>query len=142
MEYTIVTTQVEQMLAQISPRCKVIIEDNQRRPEFLFPPTDQFHQSTIVEKRGNQYLYPLIHYLLSLYRLSTELKCSSNCVLSAYTHLMVAYGASFLKGPPLSVLAHNGQNLSLLSRLEEDLSNQHSHIHLGERKSLGNPVWL
>src|SRR5258707_1931073 len=66
VKHTVVTTQVEQVMAKVSSTCTMVSEDSQARPRALCPPTRKFHQPTIVEACSNKHPYLPTHELLLL----------------------------------------------------------------------------
>src|SRR6266487_1207764 len=66
MEYTIMTTQIEQVAAQVSPSRAMVIEDNQTLSRSAYPPACQSHKSTIVEAGCNKRQYALTHECFSI----------------------------------------------------------------------------
>src|SRR5436309_7580225 len=64
VKHTIVTTQVEQVMAKVSSTCAMVGQDNQAWPRALCPPARKFHQPTVVEARSNEHPYLPTHELL------------------------------------------------------------------------------
>src|SRR5260221_3196302 len=63
VKHTIVTTQVEQVVAKVSSTCTMVGQDNQAWPCALCPPARKFHQPTIVEACSNEHPYLPTHEL-------------------------------------------------------------------------------
>ena len=57
------TTQVEQMAAQVSPGCTMVTEDNQVASRTLYPPADQAYETTIVATCRNTCAHSIVHEL-------------------------------------------------------------------------------
>src|SRR6266851_5807254 len=64
VKHTVVTTQVEQVMAKVSSTCTMVGQDNQARPRAPRPPASKFHQPTIVEACSNKHTYLPAHELL------------------------------------------------------------------------------
>src|SRR6266702_8047897 len=64
VKHTIVTTQVEQVMAKVSSTCAMVVQDNQAWPRAPCPPARKFHQPTIVETCSNEHSYLPTHMLL------------------------------------------------------------------------------
>src|SRR5258708_12217525 len=63
VKHTIVTTQVEQVVAKVSSTCTMVGQDNQAWPCALCPPARKFHQPTIVKPCTNEHPYLPPHQL-------------------------------------------------------------------------------